>query len=58
MTDPNKAKSPKRRPDEKKRPADDTAFVVSNSGGVFEHVADDLDDEETESVYLRDIQHD
>lgn len=57
MTEPTKAKPKKRKP-EKRRPEDDTAFVVSSAGGVFEHVADDLEDEETDSVYLRDVQHD
>lgn len=57
MTVPTKAKPKKRKP-EKRRPADETAFVVSSASGVFEHVADDLEDEEADSVYLRDVPHD
>lgn len=58
MTDTARAKPAKPKPKEKHRPANETAFVVSSAGGVFEHVADDLEDEDSDSVYLRDVQHD
>lgn len=58
MSNPAKTKAPTRKPKKKQPSTEELAFVVSERGGIFEHVADDLEDDEADSVYLRDVHND